>query len=144
MTNNPTTTKLGGKIDKTFGDPVEINVEIVNLFKDDMAGRSALVSSGNIWIIITENRYQYGSKKACEKAGVQEFTDFDIIVVKMGYLEPDLSRVSKGWVMALTPGAVNQDLTNMRFDNRRKPLYPFENNFDPNLSVMLKKHDDNK
>ena len=138
------TLSLGGKIDKTFGDPVEINVEIVNLFKDDMAGRSALVSSGNIWIIITENRYQYGSKKAFEKAGVQEFTDFDIIVVKMGYLEPDLSRVSKGWVMALTPGAVNQDLTNMRFDNRRKPLYPFENNFDPNLSVMLKKHDDNK
>lgn len=31
-------------------------------------------------------------------------------MVKMGYLEPDLSAAAKGWVMALTPGAVDQDL----------------------------------
>ena len=33
-----------------------------------------------------------------------------IIIVKMGYLEPDLSSAAKAWTMLLTPGSVNQDL----------------------------------
>lgn len=131
--------KLGGKIDPTFGGPVNIIVNVENYFEDIMAGRCALVSYGNIWIIITENRYQYGSKEAFVKAGIKEFSDFDIIVVKMGYLEPDLSKASKGWVMALTPGAVNQDLVNMKFNHRIKPLFPFEKDFEPNLDVMIEK-----
>ena len=64
--------------------------------------RSAVVSLDNIYIIITENRFQYGTREAFVKAGINDFADFDIIVVKMGYLEPDLSKAAEGWVMALT------------------------------------------
>ena len=36
--------------------------------------------------------------------------DTDVVVVKIGYLEPDLYDAQRGWMMALTPGGVDQDL----------------------------------
>jgi microcystin degradation protein MlrC len=84
-------------------------------------------------------RRQFGSNSYFENAGVKAFSDYDIIVVKMGYLEPDLSQAQKGWVMALPPGAVDQNLTELPYKKRRRPLYPFEGaDFDPQLSVQTK------
>ncbi len=129
------TIQLGGKIDQSFGGAVSVGVSIEHFFNDAVAGRCALVRCDNIYIIVTENRYQYGSKQAFQKAGVKAFSDFDIIIVKMGYLEPDLSVAAKGWVMALTAGAVNQDIVNLKYNNLKRPLYSFDVDFEPNLAV---------
>ncbi len=129
------TIQLGGKVDRSFGGPLTVDITIERFFADEVAGKCALVSCANIYIIVTENRFQYGSKRAFQQAGVNSFADFDIIVVKMGYLEPDLSAAAKGWVMALTPGAVNQDIVNVTYQHLKQPLYPFDNNFDANLAV---------
>lgn len=117
---------LGGKIDTQFGEPLKLEVEVKYLFTDDTAGKCALVNYKNIDIIITEKRFQYGTIKAFQDAGIGNPSIYDIIVVKMGYLEPELKEISKGWVMALSNGAVNQDLQSINYKVRSRPLYPFE------------------
>ena len=117
---------LGDKVDGSFGGPVDLKVKIHKLFQDPIAGRSAVLKLDNIYIIVTEQRFQYGSQEAYNRAGIDRLGDFDIIVVKMGYLEPDLSRAANGWVMALTPGAVSQDMENIPFHNLRRPLFPMD------------------
>lgn len=129
---------LGDKVDGSYGGPVELRVKIQQLFQDPIAGRSAVVKLDNIYIIVTEQRFQYGSQEAYSRAGIERLDDFDIIVVKMGYLEPDLSRAANGWVMALTPGAVSQDMKNIPYHNLRRPLFPMDQ-FDqePDIKAYL-------
>lgn len=117
---------LGGKKDLSFGGPVRLEVIIRHLFQDERAGKGALVQSGNLFVIVTENRFQYGSLASFVKSGVPKLDDYDIVVVKMGYLEPDLSKAAKGWVMALTKGAVSQDIVNISYQNLSSPLFPFQ------------------
>jgi microcystin degradation protein MlrC len=130
---------LGGKIDPGFGGPLKEQFRIKNFYEDGPSGQGVILSRGNLDVIVTSKRHQFSSKTYFENAGVEAFDDYDIIVVKMGYLEPDLSQAQKGWVMALTPGAVDQNLTELPYLKRRKPLYPFEGtDFDPQLSVQTK------
>jgi len=133
--------ELGGKTDTIYGLPVAMKVNIDYLFSDRVAGRGAVVSSGNISIIITENRYQYGTEKAFVNSGIDNFDDFDIIVVKMGYLEPDLKKAAKGWVMALTRGAVCQDMSNIYYQKLTRPIYPIDDiETSPLFCIQTKKY----
>ncbi len=132
---------LGGKIDPHYSGPSEIEVVVKNFFSLLVAGKSAVVSVGNIDIIVTEKRFQYGFLKYFNESGIKSFDEYDIIVVKMGYLQPDLSNAAKGWVMALSEGAVNQDLMSMTFENLISPLFPFDGgNFAPNLKPYTVKY----
>ncbi len=126
---------LGGKVDPSFGGPLCAPAQIVRFFNDDSAGRCAVITIDGAFVIVTENRFQYGRSEAFRIAGIESFADFDIIVVKMGYLEPDLSAAANGWLMALTPGAVNQDIVNVSYKHLQRPLYPFDDDFEPNLTV---------
>ncbi len=108
---------LGSKTDQSYGPPLLIEVEIIKQFKLIRAGEGFLVKVDNIYLIITENRFQYGK------------LEFDVIVVKMGYLEPDLSRLQRGWVMALSEWAVNQDLLSLDYQKIKRPMYSFDEDF---------------
>ena len=120
------------------GKPVAIDGEVRKLFTDRTGGRSAVIADGDFKVIVTTARTQFGTAAQYEAAG-SLFADEDIVVVKMGYLEPDLSAAAKGWVMALTPGAVDQDLPRLGHKNIRRPLYPFDElPFDPQLTVEVK------
>ena len=130
---------LGGKLDLSYGGPVKINASVVRFFEDPVAGKSAMIRSNNISIIVTENRFQYGKWEFFEHSGLKSFDDFDIICVKMGYLEPDLSNAANGWVMALTGGAVNQDLVRIPYRHLKTPLFPFQEDFQPDLRVKTAK-----
>ncbi len=130
---------LGGKVAPVFGAPLALNVKIERYFTDRQAGRCALVSIDNIYIIVTEKRFQYGSWAAFTRAGLNDFSDYDIIVVKMGYLEPDLNAAAGDWVMALTAGPVNQDIVNVEYHHLKRPLFPFDKDFKAQLTVNLVK-----
>ena len=49
-----------------------------------------------------------------------------LVVVKSGYLSPELAPLARPNLMALTEGAVNQDIA--RLENRHRPpgTWPFE------------------
>lgn len=128
---------LGGKIDPAFGGPFNLAARVTRFFADDAAGQSVVLSVGNVDIAVTSNRHQFSRKAYFEHAGVGDFSDYDIIVVKMGYLEPDLSRAAADHVMALTPGAVDQNIEAMPFKHLREPLYPRQKHGFKPLTVKL-------
>lgn len=132
----PLAVRLGGRIDPSFGGPLELEVTVRRFYEDEASGKGVVLSAGAADIIVTSRRHQFGTKAYFQSAGVEAFTDYDIIVVKMGYLEPDLSRAAAGHVMALTPGAVDQNIESMPFKKLSAPLYPRQGDFEARLRPL--------
>lgn len=112
-------------------------MQIIKRYSDTIAGDSLVLKKDKLSLVVTSNRYQFTTEASFKKAGLGSYQDYDIIIVKMGYLEPDLSSAAKGWTMLLTPGSVNQDLKSLTYKNLTRPLYPFDDNFTPCLDVCV-------
>ena len=55
-----------------------------------------------------------------------DLKNYKILVVKSGYLSPELQLLSAPSYMALTNGCVNQDLIKLKNNNRLKKIFPFQ------------------
>lgn len=53
-------------------------------------------------------------------------TGFDVVTVKMGYLGPDQYEAAADWLLALTPGGVDQDLLRLGHTRIDRPMIPFD------------------
>ena len=59
-------------------------------------------------------------------------------MVKIGYLVPELYDIRGDWVMALTPGGVDQDLERLGYKKIKRPMFPLDKDMaDPDLSAVL-------
>ncbi len=54
--------------------------------------------------------------------------DFKIVVVKLGYLYPELRDIAPVHLMALTSGFCNLDMRTLPFKNVHRPCYPLNMN----------------
>ncbi|MGB5229163.1 MAG: MlrC C-terminal domain-containing protein [Eudoraea sp.] len=62
----------------------------------------------------------------------------DIVVVKIDYPVPELYNIRGGWIMALTPGGVDQDLERLGYKNIIRPMYPLDKDMkDPELKARF-------
>ena len=60
------------------------------------------------------------------------------MVVKIGYLVPELYNMRGDWIMALTPGGVDQDLERLEYKRIKRPMFPLNQNMEqPDLSSRL-------
>ena len=60
------------------------------------------------------------------------------MVVKLGYLVPELYDMRADWIMALTPGGVDQDLERLTFKRIERPMFPFDRDMpDPDLRAEM-------
>jgi len=67
-----------------------------------------------------------------------------ILVVKIGYLVPELYDLRGDWLMALTPGGVDQDLARLPYERITRPMFPLDKSMkDPDLSARLVPSSDN-
>jgi len=55
-----------------------------------------------------------------------DLRDFQLLIVKSGYLSPELQELSVPSFMVLSDGAVNQDLHSIANKKRNTKLYPFQ------------------
>ena len=95
----------------------------------------AVVSISKTVIVISKIRRPFHNFKDFEELNL-ELSDFKILVVKSGYLSPDLQSLSARSFLALTEGAVNQNLAIIENKHRNKKIYPFQDfdNFIPLVS----------
>lgn len=122
--------EVGGKIDTRDPGPVPVKGRVRALVDDPRGGKTAAVRSGGLTLIVTTNRNQYTEFAQFERLGL-DITAADVVVVKIGYLEPDLYTTQKDWLMALTPGGVDQDLLRLGHSTIDRPMYPFDPEMDP-------------
>lgn len=60
------------------------------------------------------------------------------MLVKIGYLEPELFAMAADWKMALTPGGVDQELTRLGHHRVHAALFPFDPQMpEPDLGARL-------
>lgn len=130
--------EAGARVDHRVSGPVRVEGELVGLFKGDPdAGRIAVVRRGGLHVIITEFRKAYHRTTDYAEVGLDPLAA-DIIVTKIGYLEPTLYEVAKGWTLALTPGPVDQNLERLGHVRIERPMYPFDEFADgPELKARL-------
>ena len=132
--------EVGDVMELTLGASLDIKSEqagitcklihrgnILGWYGED-AGRAAVVNTGNITIIITEKRTALIRREIFESVGVN-IDDYGIIIVKLGYLYPDLAKIAPKAILALTPGASTEQLADMGHKNIRRPMYPLDDNF---------------
>lgn len=137
---------VGGKIDATagaavdnrFAPAVRLQGEITTIKDGDIDAKTeVVVKTGNIYTIVTERRKAYHYEKNFTDLGLNP-RDADILVVKIGYLVPELYDMRGDWVMALTPGGVDQDLFRLPYKRINRPMYPLDANMaDPDLTTRF-------
>jgi len=115
---------IGGKNDTRNSQPLAVT-GIVDTIKVDDENTQVIVKSGGIRIIITTKRTPFHYR--------QQFLDLEltpedhhIIVVKIGYLVPELKAMAQKSYLALSPGAVNQDIVRLDYERIQRPCYPFD------------------
>ena len=129
---------VGAEVDDRFSPPIFLRGKIRSKNIGDINAKTeVVVQSGSINVIVTEKRKPYHY--------IKDFTDLnldpksiDILMVKIGYLVPQLYDINKGWIMALTPGGVDQDLFRLDYKRIERPMFPVDEfESEPDLSAVF-------
>lgn len=122
---------IGGVIDARDPGPVPLRAEVKALDEHPSTGKAAAlrVLEGDrptgLTVVVTGRRSQWATTDMFERLGLS-MTGFDVVVVKMGYLEPDQYAAAADWLLALTPGGVDQDLIRLGHTAIDRPMIPFD------------------
>lgn len=137
---------VGGKVDEYAGAAIDNRyappVRLVGIVKsiehgDVHAETEVVVQIGSVHVIVTKKRKPYHHEVDFTRLGLNP-RKTDIVVVKLGYLVPELYDMRADWVMALTPGGVDQDLERLPFKRISRPMFPFDKEMpDPDLTAKL-------
>ena len=77
-----------------------------------------------VTLVLSSRRRPYHDIGDFTRLGLQP-SSYKIIVVKSGYLSPELAPLANPSLMALSDGAINQDIVHLPKNKFRKPSYPF-------------------
>tara|TARA_B100000575_G_scaffold79079_1_gene61853 strand:+ start:864 stop:2417 length:1554 start_codon:yes stop_codon:yes gene_type:complete len=129
---------VGAEIDNRFSPPLKIKGKIMSIKQGDVNAKTeVVVKSGSLNIIVTKKRKPYHYISDFTELSLDP-TKTNILIVKIGYLVPELYNIRKGWTMALTPGGVDQDLFRLDYKRIKRPMFPLDS-FDkkPDLSAKM-------
>lgn len=130
--------EAGAEIDNRYAPPVRLNGIVKSIEHGDIhAETEVVVQVGSVHVIVTKKRKPYHHESDFTKVGLNP-RETDIVVVKIGYLVPELYDMRADWIMALTPGGVDQDLERLPFKRIEHPMFPFDKEMvDPDLTAKL-------
>ena len=133
---NPVQGKVGAMVDDRFASPILLKGTVAAIKEGDKdADVEVVVKVGSVNVIVTKRRKPYHHEKDFTDLGLNP-RKADILVVKIGYLVPELYDLRGDWVMALTPGGVDQDLERLGYQRINRPMFPLDKDMaDPDLSV---------
>lgn len=128
----------GADVDNRYAQPIRLKGTIKSIVEGDIDAKTKVaVECGNITVIVTERRKGFHKEKDFTDLGLNP-RESDILVVKIGYLEPDLYNMRGDWVMALTPGGVDQDLLRLPYKRLTRPIFPLDPDMaDPDLNAQF-------
>lgn len=137
---------IGGSIEVSIGatldtssQPVYAEAEIVFLLEtDEPRLREAVVRIGGIDLVLTTRRRPFHNIPDFTRLGLDPRTA-RIVVVKSGYLSPDLGPIANPSLMALSPGVVDQFVERLERRHKWVPQYPFDKDFAFSPQVLWSK-----
>ncbi|KAI1342608.1 Microcystin LR degradation protein MlrC [Xylariaceae sp. FL0016] len=132
------TVTAGAEVDDKHAGPITMTGRVYSVkYGDPHARIEVVIQVGSVFAILTQLRKPYHHE--------MDFTDLkltpraaDIVIVKIGYLEPELYDMAKDWMLGLTPGGVDQDLERLGHKRIRRPMWPFDRTIaNPDLSARI-------
>jgi microcystin degradation protein MlrC len=111
---------LGGKLDVTNSAPFNVEAEVIHL-----APGFATVQIDGVTVLLVEGRRPFHTLDSFAPAGVDPLS-FHIVVVKQGYLAPDLKQHASDTIMALTPGFTDLRLDHLPYRHLPRPIFPLD------------------
>lgn len=94
---------------------------------EEVVGRTVTVRVGQLDIIIADHPSSFVTEQHFKASGLSP-DEYDVVVVKQGYVFPEIKERWPTSAFLLTPGATNQVFTDLPFLRRPTNVYPFERN----------------
>lgn len=121
---------LGGKLDTFHGKPLPVQAQVLRLIAGDGgAADQALLQVAGVTVIVTSHRQGFTTLADFAAAGVDP-REYQIVVVKLGYLFPELIAIAAHALMALSPGASDLDLPRLPYQRIARPMFPVDQQFE--------------
>ncbi len=129
---------VGAAIDHRYAPPVRLTGIVESIYYGDInAGVEVVVKVGSVHVIVTQKRKPYHLESDFTRLGLSPRKSA-IVVVKIGYLVPELYDLRADWIMATTPGGVDQDLIRLPYKKIQRPMFPLDNfTNEPILKAVL-------
>ena len=86
---------------------------------------TAHVKETGIDIVVADSEKTFSAKIIYDRAHV-DWNDYDITVVKQGYIFPELKEAAAFYVMSLTGGATPQNTKKLQLKRIQRPMYPID------------------
>jgi microcystin degradation protein MlrC len=130
--------EAGAAVDHRFAPPVKLSGTVESIVTGDKdAEVEAVIKVGSVHVIITQKRKPYHKEIDFTRLGLKPRT-VDIVVVKIGYLEPELYAMRADWLLAITPGGVDQNIERLPYHRIQRPMFPLDKDMkDPDLKAKL-------
>ncbi|WP_421724325.1 M81 family metallopeptidase [Bauldia sp.] len=127
----------GARLDLTFGgalgsacQPITRTVDVVRVLGSaETRDLLAVVRTGPVRVVLTYARRPFHDLADFAAFG-EDVTSLQVLLVKSGYLSPELAPIANPALMALSDGAVNQDIVSLSNQRRPTPTFPFQPDFD--------------
>lgn len=130
--------EAGAAVDDRYAPPIRLRGTVEAIEHGDPAAETeVVVRIGSVRVIVTKRRKPYHFVADFTRLGLSP-REARIVVVKIGYLVPELYEMRGDWLMALTPGGVDQELTRLPYGRVRRPMFPLDPDMpDPDLSARM-------
>jgi microcystin degradation protein MlrC len=120
---------IGGSLHPAGSQPVQATARVEGVAKAYNAwGRQALVNIDGIQVVLSEKRRPYHDLADFQRLGLDP-RDARVLVVKSGYLSPELAPLANPCLMALSEGVVDQHIERLVRARKAMPTYPFDRDF---------------
>ncbi|UIJ98612.1 M81 family metallopeptidase [Rhizobium leguminosarum] len=128
---------VGASLDTKGSKPVIARFTVKFLHEtSDPADRQAVVSVSGIDLVLSAKRRPYHNIVDFTRLGLDPHRA-KIIVVKSGYLSPELAPIANPNLMALSTGVVDQFVERLPRLRKQHPTYPFDKDFAFEPQVFL-------
>ncbi|MGO6843536.1 M81 family peptidase [Rhizobium ruizarguesonis] len=128
---------VGASLDTKGSKPVVARFAVKFLHEtSDPTDRQAVVSTGGIDLVLSAKRRPYHNIADFTRLGLDPH-QASIIVVKSGYLSPELAPIANPNLMALSTGVVDQFVERLPRLRKQRPTYPFDKDFAFEPQVFL-------
>lgn len=123
---------IGASLDPLGSQPVTAAAKVIRL-----EGEEAVVQIDGVTVILTAKRRPFHFIEDFTRLGLH-LESFKLVVVKSGYLSPELAPLANPNLMALSDGCINQDIEGLPSNQFRPPTFPFVRNLVWKPEVFLK------
>lgn len=121
---------VGAQLAAESGPRTTVSARVKKLIPaTDPRDREAVIETGGITAVLGARRRPYHHLHDLERVG-ESLADYRVLVVKSGYLSPELAPLAEPSLLALSGGAVSQDLHSLGHKRVPRPFFPRDENFD--------------